>query len=145
MKFGFIGAGNMVSAIVKGMTANGYDGKNIFITSKTVTSAAKLAEACRRKQLPDSRRSHCPERCGCAGGKTPYPGGNSAGLAGRISRQRNLWWCPLAAGKTLEYLAEHLPKDTPIVRVMPNINAKIGASTTGICHNDAVTAEQLQR
>ena len=46
MKFGFIGAGNMVSAIVKGMTANGYDGKNIFITSKTVTSAAKLAEAC---------------------------------------------------------------------------------------------------
>ena len=43
MKFGFIGAGNMVSAIVKGMTANGYDGKNIFITSKTVTSAAKLA------------------------------------------------------------------------------------------------------
>ena len=29
MKFGFIGAGNMVSAIVKGMTANGYDGKNI--------------------------------------------------------------------------------------------------------------------
>jgi len=25
MKFGFIGAGNMVSAIVKGMTANGYD------------------------------------------------------------------------------------------------------------------------
>ena len=50
----------------------------------------------------------------------------------------------IAAGKTLAYLAENLPKDMPIVRVMPNINAKIGASTTGICHNDAVTAEQLE-
>lgn len=30
MKFGFIGAGNMVSAIVKGMTANGYDGKIFY-------------------------------------------------------------------------------------------------------------------
>lgn len=34
MKFGFIGAGNMVSAIVKGMTTNGYDGKNIFTLAR---------------------------------------------------------------------------------------------------------------
>ena len=46
MKFGFIGAGNMAAAIVKGMTigTKSYDGKDIFITSKTVTSAQKLAE-----------------------------------------------------------------------------------------------------
>ena len=41
MNYGFIGAGNMVSAIVKGMTigGGGFQGKNIWITSKTVTSA----------------------------------------------------------------------------------------------------------
>ena len=48
MKFGFIGAGNMAAAIVKGMTigTESYDGKDIFITSKTVTSAQKLADLC---------------------------------------------------------------------------------------------------
>ena len=48
MNFGFIGAGNMAAAIVKGMTigTNSYDGKDIFLTSKTVTSAEKLAEVC---------------------------------------------------------------------------------------------------
>ena len=48
MKFGFIGAGNMAGAIIKGMTigTNSYNGEDIFITSKTVTSAQKLADAC---------------------------------------------------------------------------------------------------
>ena len=46
MKFGMIGAGNMVSAIVKGMTKNGYDADKLYLTSKTVTSARRLAESC---------------------------------------------------------------------------------------------------
>ena len=39
-------------------------------------------------------------------------------------------------------VAEMLPEGTPIVRVMPNINAAIGASTSGLCANALVTAEQ---
>lgn len=41
MRFGFIGAGNMASAIIRGMTigTKSYDGKDIFITSKSGTSA----------------------------------------------------------------------------------------------------------
>lgn len=37
MRFGFIGAGNMASAIIRGMTigTKSYDGKDIFITSKS--------------------------------------------------------------------------------------------------------------
>ena len=48
MRFGFIGAGNMASAIIRGMTigTKSYDGKDIFITSKSGTSARKLAETC---------------------------------------------------------------------------------------------------
>ena len=46
MKFGFIGAGNMAGAIIKGMTigTKSYKGEDISVTSKTVTSARKLAE-----------------------------------------------------------------------------------------------------
>ncbi len=50
----------------------------------------------------------------------------------------------IAAGKKLEYIASFLGEDTAIVRVMPNINGKIGASTTGICKNNAVTEEQFK-
>ena len=35
-------------------------------------------------------------------------------------------------------------KITSSARVMPNINGKIGASTTSICKNDFVTKEQFQ-
>ena len=142
MKFGFIGAGNMVSAIVKGMTANGYDGKNIFITSKTVTSAAKLAEACGANSCQTAGEVIAQSDVVVLGVKPHILAEILPGLQGDFAAKKPLV-VSIAAGKTLEYLAEHLPKDTPIVRVMPNINAKIGASTTGICHNDAVTAEQL--
>ncbi len=48
MNFGFIGAGNMASAIVKGMTigTKSYDGNCIYITSKSGITAQKLAEQC---------------------------------------------------------------------------------------------------
>ena len=36
----------------------------------------------------------------------------------------------IAAGKSLDYLHENLGANTPIFRVMPNINATIGASTS---------------
>lgn len=49
MKYGFIGAGNMAGAIIKGMTRSTesrFDGKDISITSRTVVSAEELAKAC---------------------------------------------------------------------------------------------------
>lgn len=98
MKFGFIGAGNMVSAIVKGMTANGYDGKNIFITSKTVTSAAKLAEACGANSCQTAGGVIAQSDVVVLGIK-PHILVESCRACREISRQRNLWWCPLPQGK----------------------------------------------
>ena len=129
MKFGFIGAGNMVSAIVKGMTANGYDGKNIFITSKTVTSAAKLAEACGANSCQRAGEVIAASDVVVLGVKPHILAEILPGLQEDFAAKKPLV-VSIAAGKTLEYLAENLPKDMPIVRVMPNINAKIGASTT---------------
>ena len=47
MKYGFIGAGNMGGAIMKGMTigTGKYDPKSIFVTDKLFPAAEKLAEA----------------------------------------------------------------------------------------------------
>ena len=144
MKFGFIGAGNMVSAIVKGMTIGGgaYHGEDIFITSKTVTSAQKLADICGANTCKTAIEVAQQSDILVLGVKPHILAEVLPDIKNSIAKKQSVV-VSIAAGKNLEYLAERLPQNTPIVRVMPNINAKIGASTTGICANASVTAEQL--
>lgn len=42
----------------------------------------------------------------------------------------------IGAGKTLEYIGSFLNENTSIIRVMPNINAKVGASMSAVCKNN---------
>lgn len=50
----------------------------------------------------------------------------------------------IGAGKTLEYIGEFLNENTPIIRVMPNINAKVGASMSAVCKNDYTDNASLE-
>jgi len=145
MNFGFIGAGNMVGAIVKGMTlgTGSYEGKNIFLTSKSVSSAERLAEECGANVCKTSKEVIANSEVVVLGVK---PNVLSAILPElkMVFAEKTPLVVSIAAGKTLEYLSEYLPEKTAIVRVMPNINAKIGASTTGFCVNEFVSSEQKQ-
>lgn len=143
MKFGFIGAGNMAGAIIKGMTigTKSYDGKDITITSKTVTSAAKLAEVCGANAVTTAAEVVAASDVLVLAVKPHVLAAVVPALKEEIAAKSPLV-VSIAAGKTLDYLAGLLPKGTPIVRVMPNINAKIGASTSGLCANEMVTEEQ---
>ena len=49
----------------------------------------------------------------------------------------------LAAGTPLMTLNTHLPQHTPVIRVMPNVNASVGQSMTGVCPNGAVSDSML--
>ena len=145
MKYGFMGAGNMGGAIMKGMTigTGKYDPRSIFVTDKLFSAAEKLAEA--TGIIP------------CATGEEVVKQADVLVLAVKphilatavpevfdaIAEKKPLV-VSIAAGKTLEYLGGLLPEGTPVVRVMPNINAKIGAATCGICRNSHVTDEQLE-
>ena len=145
MNFGFIGAGNMAGAIVKGMTigTNSFDGKDIYITSKTVTSAAKLAEECGAVVLETAAEVAAVSDVLVLAVKPHVLASVVPVLEQEIAAKKSLV-VSIAAGKTLDYLADLLPAETPIVRVMPNINAKIGAATSGMCVNQYVTEEQKE-
>lgn len=143
MKFGFIGAGNMAGAIIKGMTigTKSYKGEDICITSKTVTSAEKLANACGATAF---NRMDSVVLCSdvlVLAVKPHVLAEILPAIKEDIVRKKPLV-VSIAAGKPLDYLASLLPEGTPIVRVMPNINAKIGAATSGMCVNEYVTEEQ---
>lgn len=143
MKFGFIGAGNMVSAIVKGMTKGpgGFSGEDIFITSKTVDSAKKLAKECGATACKTAAQVIEHSDVVILGVKPNVLSAILPDLKDAFGKKKPLV-VSIAAGKTLEYLAEFFEEETPIIRVMPNINAKIGASTTGLCVNAFVTDGQ---
>lgn len=145
MNFGFIGAGNMVSAIVKGMTlgTQSYEGKHIFLTSKSVTSAKKLAEECGAHACETPKEVIANSDVVILGVKPNVLAVILPELEQAFAQKMPLV-VSIAAGKTLDYLSGFFPERTPIVRVMPNINAKIGASTTGLCGNEFVSAEQKQ-
>lgn len=143
MKFGFIGAGNMVSAIVKGMTigTKSYAGQDIYLTSKTLTSAETLAKACGAVACSTGAEVVLASDVVVLGVKPNVLETILPPLKGAFEKKQPLV-VSIAAGKTLDFLGGFFPEGTPIVRVMPNINAKIGASTTGLCVNAFVSEEQ---
>ncbi|VEI12710.1 Pyrroline-5-carboxylate reductase [Trueperella bialowiezensis] len=49
----------------------------------------------------------------------------------------------IAAGVPLSTLEDALPEGTAAVRVMPNVNAQIGAGMSALCANSATSSEQL--
>lgn len=145
MNFGFIGAGNMVSAIVKGMTigTRSYDGNCIYITSKSGITAENLAKTCSAHFCKTTQEVIDASDVLILGVKPPVLAEILPDMKQAIQK-KNLLVISIAAGKTLEYIGSLLSEKTPIIRVMPNINGKIGASTTGICKNDFVTNEQFE-
>lgn len=144
MKFGFIGAGNMVSAIVKGMTigTGSFSGSDIYVTSKGKVSAKHLAEACDCHFCDTSAEVVAQSDVVVLGVKPHILAEILPDLLPIFAEKKPIV-VSIAAGKPLEYLADFLPKGTKILRVMPNINAKIGAATSGICKNAFVTEEEM--
>ncbi|WP_317855092.1 pyrroline-5-carboxylate reductase [Chakrabartyella piscis] len=140
MKFGFIGAGNMVGAIVKGMTigTQSFKGSDIYVTSKGKVSAQNLAEVCGCHFCETSVDVVANSDVVILGVKPHILEQILPDLLPVFTEKKPIV-VSIAAGKTLDYLASLLPAETKILRVMPNINAKIGASTSGICGNAFVT------
>lgn len=143
MQFGFIGAGNMAGAIIKGLTANSGLGQHdsIYVTSKTKVSAKKMAEQFGVTFLETASQVVQASDILVLGVKPYVLGEILPSLKESIGRRKPVV-VSIAAGKTISYLETLLPENTPIVRVMPNINAKIGASTSGMCANEWVSEEQ---
>ena len=50
----------------------------------------------------------------------------------------------IAAGKSTEWYAERLAKGVPVVRIMPNINAKVKASVTAVCGGKSATDAHIK-
>lgn len=140
MKIGFIGAGNMAGAIIRGMVSSGFAGNNLLVYDPDSAKLMELFEDC--------------GICMCTSGEEVVRGVEAVVLAVKpqvfpqvlpalspAMLLRRPLVISIAAGKTLSAIEQLAGPGLSIVRVMPNINAKVGEAISAYCGNAQVSEE----
>ncbi len=139
MKYGFLGCGNMGSAVAKALShATG----DILLTSKSGASAMTLANelGCRYADSNEQVAQEC--NIIFLAVKPQMMKDVLTPLAG-ILQQRKPMLVSMAAGLSLQQLADLAGGDLPIVRIMPNTPVAIGKGMTTYCYNSLVSEQQI--
>ena len=139
---GFIGAGNMANAIIKGMVSSGaQEGKDIAVYDIHPEKREKAAADYGVNAMSSLEElvSECSEIVVAI---KPYGFEKLLGGLDSLLKERDPLIISIAAGKTLEAISSYLSYEPALARVMPNINATIGESVSAYCANGRVTAEQ---
>lgn len=142
MRYGFIGAGNIATAIIKGMLSkDAAKPSEIFIFDAnpakqeqlcgelSVTAYLNAVDLARQSDViflavkPNVVQSVLEEIRECV-------------------REHEPIIISVAAGKTLDFINAVLGFDTPVIRVMPNTNAIVGESMSILCFNSSVNEDQ---
>lgn len=141
-KVGFIGCGNMASAIIGGLISNtDIKAEEIIAADASQTAIDKTAD----KQHINVTTDNC------------HVAANSEVLFLSVKPQfyepviaqikdvlpSNQVIVTIAPGKTLKWLSERLGNNVRIVRTMPNTPALVGEGITGVCKNELVSDEEF--
>lgn len=140
---GFIGTGNMATAIIKGVLASGLlKGEDIAIYDIAIEKTEALA-AEYGLNICDSENEIADK---CDKVILSVKPNVFSSLLSKIDAElkaNNPLIISIAAGKTIDFISGCLSYDAKIIRVMPNINAKVGAAVSAYCGNDNVSEAEL--
>lgn len=142
MKIGFIGTGNMATGIISGLKKDTKIEKSLFVynhhSEKTKDYAAKMDVSGTDSSIELVKASDIVILAIKPAG---FPD-----LVKEIRGTIQTLKTPvisIAAGITTDWLTEAFGAKVPVIRVMPNMNAVIGESMSGIAGNDAASEEHL--
>ena len=143
MRIGFIGAGNMASAIIRGLVGSGVHGSDLLVYDVDTAKQVALFEEC--------------GICMCGSADEVIHGAEAVVLAVKPQvfpvllpqiasalQESSPLVISIAAGKTIASIEEWIGGEIAVVRVMPNINAKVSESMSAFCCNAFVTAEDRE-
>ncbi len=143
MKLGFIGAGNMATAIIKGLLTKKFLlASDIYIT----TSSIEHTEAVSRSlgiQGADSNADLIKTVDIVVIAVKPHIAPIILNEQRELLKIQNPVLVSIASGLTLDNLAELTSPEQKIVKVMPNMNVTIGQSVSAICGNQLATQEEI--
>ncbi|MCM1114415.1 MAG: pyrroline-5-carboxylate reductase [Clostridium sp.] len=141
MKIGFIGCGNMATAIIKGIISNSdISSENIFVYDTYKPAMDKPNNEMGVTVCDDSQAVINNTDTLFLAVKPNVLGSVLASI-----HSNKPLIISIAAGKNLAFLEENISADMArIVRVMPNINAMVGEAICAYCYNEQVTDEDIK-
>jgi pyrroline-5-carboxylate reductase len=142
MKIAFLGGGNMASALIGGLIANGHDARSISVVEVSAAARERLAaqHAVRASTAPDAALQGADVLV-----LAVKPQDMKAALASLAATVRGKLVISIAAGVTLDALSRWLGGHRKLVRCMPNTPALIGAGISGLYAPPEVSAEERKR
>jgi pyrroline-5-carboxylate reductase len=142
MKLAFLGGGNMASAMIGGLIANGVERTAISVVELVPAARERLAAqfGVRASAAPDAASAQADTLV-----LAVKPQDMRSALASLAGGARGKLVISIAAGLRLESLSRWLGGHRKMVRCMPNTPALIGAGVTGVYAFPEVSAEERQR
>lgn len=143
MKVGFIGLGNMATAILGGMLKNKVVTKEDVIGSDPKEEARKKVEETFDIQTTDSNKDVVNKANIVILAVKP---GILANVIAQIHEEdiSDTLFISIAAGKSIAWIEEQFGKKISLVRFMPNTPALVGAGCTAVCGNGYASKEDLE-
>ena len=141
---GFIGAGNMATAIIEGICQSSFlTGGEIAVFDLDESKTKALSDSLGVKVMSSAKE--IAEKCDTIVlAVKPNVIASVLTDIDETAKEKNPLFISIAAGKTTEYLRSCVSYEARFVRVMPNINALVGAAVSGYCGTDNVTAEDME-
>lgn len=145
MRIGFIGTGNMATAIIKGIVAKEFiTAEQIYLLDVDRSKAESLAEEL-GANVVESTESLIMAVDFVILAVKPNTIEHVLKESKEMIKAKKPVLVSIAAGTPTEKLYRFLDTDAevPIVRVMPNVNVMVGKGAAAICGHDFATDEQL--
>ncbi|MEG0227999.1 MAG: pyrroline-5-carboxylate reductase [Lachnospiraceae bacterium] len=143
MKLGFIGCGNMATAMIRGIIKNNIvKAEEIIGSNSTKKNATRTKEALGIVTTTDNKEVVRNADFIFLGVKPQIYEPVLQEIKGELDEKQVI--ISIAPGKTIQWFEEQLSESTKIVRTMPNTPACVGEGMTGVCCNTQVTPEELE-
>jgi pyrroline-5-carboxylate reductase len=141
MKLGFIGTGNMASAIMGGIIKNQIIPAEEIIGADLFAPGREKAKEQFKIHVTDSNKEVVEKADVIVLSVKPqFYADVIAEIKDGIKAEQIV--ITIAPGKTLAWLSEQFGKDVKIVRTMPNTPAMVGEGMTAACPNEHMTEEE---
>lgn len=138
---GFVGAGNMASALVHGLLGQGFPAQRVAVTDIDTGKLQTLVRELGVRPLADAGEVVAQSSVVVLAVKPASVAPLLETVAGAAREQLFL---SVAAGITCQVMENALGSGARVVRAMPNTPALVGEGVTGLCAGTAATRDDLE-
>ena len=143
MKIGFIGCGNMATAMIHGILQSGLASeRDLMASAKTAKTQKKITDELHLACGTNEETASFSDVLFLAVKPQFY---EDVILSVRDHVKKEALIVTLAPGKTLEWLGSLFGEDRKIIRTMPNTPAMVGEGMTAVCPNALVSVEETDQ